>query len=253
MTLMQKLEETKDRIEHQFGRKVLAVFPAGSQTRQMALPESDLDLIVVVFPSMQDLFLSRQVSEKLEKEDIEIKDVRNFFQMLKKQNPAVLTVLNSSEGLLDLDYCFLVDNSWRVYDVFRCTMAVLAMTFRDLTAAENKPEQAAKYLSRAWYNLDTAAFLAQYQYYPRPDELTHAGQYLQVKQQNLSVLQEVFGKDPSVIMREQTEALRQDILQKKINLRGDPAQKSMNSISFWKSSSQNRQSNFKQIPEIKIN
>lgn len=219
MVTPEQLQAIKQTVEKEFGRKVLAVFPVGSRTMDLVLPGSDLDLVVVVAPSLHDLFESSQFAGKLEGQDVTIKDVRSFVEMLKKQNPGVLNILNNDVYLLDPDYSFLMDEIWRDFDVFRCTMSALATVKTDLKRAGAKPETAAKFLARCWYNLDVAKYLLQFEKYPRAKELEHAGAYIQVKKGNLAALGPLYGKDPAASMLKEAENLMEEALNKKSSLR----------------------------------
>lgn len=218
MVTNEQLNKTKEIVENQYGRKVLAVFPLGSQTMDLVLPGSDLDLVVVVAPSLHDLFESSRFSQKLADQDVEIKDVRSFVEMLKKQNPGILNVINNDVYLLNPDYSFLMDEIWRDFDVFRCTMSALATVKTDLKRAAAQPEQASKFLARAWYNLDVAKYLLQYEKYPRPAQLAHAGRYIEVKKGDPTILPSLYGPNPADSMLEEAEKLMDKALKQKGSL-----------------------------------
>ncbi len=116
--------EVKSKVEKLYPEnKVVGVFLVGSVAMHMFNSTSDIDAIAVVLPSLHNLFENTLLSDHHKDQDLTVVDVRKFFQMMQKQNPAVLNAVNTHYYWIEDGYDFLVDDFWRGYDVFRCCMA----------------------------------------------------------------------------------------------------------------------------------
>ena len=176
--------EVKSNVEKLYPEnKVVGVFLVGSVAMHMFNSTSDIDAIAVVLPSLHNLFENTLLSDHHKDQDLTVVDVRKFFQMMQKQNPAVLNAMNTHYYWIEDGYDFLVDDFWRGYDVFRCCMATLAMTRNDLKkfAQTENVEKQCKLLARVWFNLDQVQYMLDKNEYPAPPMLAHYGDYLKLK------------------------------------------------------------------------
>lgn len=79
------------------GYEIFAIFLRGSQNYQLDNEESDVDTVAVIFPNIEDIINAKSpvsTTKIIENDEhIEIKDIREFFNLLLKQNPSYLECL----------------------------------------------------------------------------------------------------------------------------------------------------------------
>ena len=94
------IEKCKDRYKFlkETGYNVLAVMLYGSQNYDLDTEDSDIDVKAILLPSLDDMIQNKSpISTNIEYENglIELKDIREFYKIIKKGNPAYLEVLVS--------------------------------------------------------------------------------------------------------------------------------------------------------------
>lgn len=78
-----------DKVIKKYGKEnVLGVFLYGSQNYNLATENSDVDTVAIIVPTFSDLCLQSPVSKELniDGEHCNVKDIREYMKMIKKQN-----------------------------------------------------------------------------------------------------------------------------------------------------------------------
>ena len=94
-------KRTKSDFEYlnSLGYEVLGVFMVGSQNYELDIENSDIDTKAIVIPKINDIVLNKQPESRLivleNSEHIEVKDIREMFKCLLKQNINFLEILFS--------------------------------------------------------------------------------------------------------------------------------------------------------------
>jgi predicted nucleotidyltransferase len=114
---MQAIEEHKDRVLQDYTEnEILGVFVYGSQNYGINTPNSDVDTLAILLPSLEDLCLKDAVTRTIilsNGEECVVKDIREYAKMVKKQNINFLEILFT-------DYCWLnprYNSLWEKYFV----------------------------------------------------------------------------------------------------------------------------------------
>jgi predicted nucleotidyltransferase len=114
---MQAIEEHKDRVLQDYTEnEILGVFVYGSQNYGINTPNSDVDTLAILLPSLEDLCLEDAVTRTItlsNGEECVVKDIREYAKMVKKQNINFLEILFT-------DYCWInpkYNSLWRKYFV----------------------------------------------------------------------------------------------------------------------------------------
>jgi predicted nucleotidyltransferase len=114
---MQAIEEHKDRVLQDYTEnEILGVFVYGSQNYGINTPNSDVDTLAILLPSLEDLCLKDAVTRTItlsNGEECVVKDIREYAKMVKKQNINFLEILFT-------DYCWInpkYNSLWRKYFV----------------------------------------------------------------------------------------------------------------------------------------
>ena len=110
--IFKRLHEDFDTVElmgMNQGFTCIGVFLRGSQNYNLDDEHSDIDSLAIVLPNLDNLIKGYKPSIEHHNEDdshIDIKDIRYFFDSLKKQNPSYLEMMTT-------DY-YVLDNNWKV-------------------------------------------------------------------------------------------------------------------------------------------
>lgn len=78
-----------DKVIKKYGKEnVLGVFLYGSQNYNLATENSDVDTVAIIVPTFSDLCLRSPISKELniDEEHCNVKDIREYMKMIKKQN-----------------------------------------------------------------------------------------------------------------------------------------------------------------------
>lgn len=136
--IKERLEEHWNELLKQVDeRYVLGLFLFGSQNYGTDGPESDIDTRAIVFPTFEDICFNRapvsRIHVRENGEHIEIKDVRLFFNEIRKQNPNTLEIMFTKYYKLNKEYfrawglfCIYREKVAR-YDKVRAIMTMLGM------------------------------------------------------------------------------------------------------------------------------
>lgn len=100
-------KRTKSDFEYlnSLGYEVLGVFMVGSQNYELDIENSDIDTKAIVIPKINDIVLNKQPESRLivleNSEHIEVKDIREMFKCLLKQNINFLEILFSKSSYIN--------------------------------------------------------------------------------------------------------------------------------------------------------
>jgi hypothetical protein len=113
--IMNKLKKHYDIALADFQEKrILGIFCRGSQNYLMDCENSDVDSVVIVFPSLLDIiYNAKPVSTTKITEDnehIEYKDIRLMFKVFKKRNPVNIEILYTKYKIINPIYLELWNN-----------------------------------------------------------------------------------------------------------------------------------------------
>ena len=103
-----------DKVIKKYGkRNVLGIFLYGSQNYNLAIENSDVDTIAIIVPTFSDLCLQSPVSKELniDGEHCNVKDIREYMKMIKKQN------INFTETLFT-EYCWVNPKYKTIWNLF---------------------------------------------------------------------------------------------------------------------------------------
>ena len=78
-----------DKVIKKYGKEnVLGVFLYGSQNYNLATENSDVDTVAIIVPTFSDLCLRSPISKELniDEEHCNVKDIREYMKMIRKQN-----------------------------------------------------------------------------------------------------------------------------------------------------------------------
>ena len=87
--------------------RIIGIFLRGSQNYGLANENSDVDSVVLVFPSRKDFIMNREaINYTIDDEDnkIQVLDIRLFFNQLRKSSPNCLELMFTKYYHLNLDY-----------------------------------------------------------------------------------------------------------------------------------------------------
>ena len=92
---------------------VMAVFLNGSQNYNLDYEGSDIDCKAIVLPGLEDIVLNKKAISKTivldNNEHIDVKDIRVFIEILKKQNISYLEVLFTKYMVVNTEYKDIID------------------------------------------------------------------------------------------------------------------------------------------------
>lgn len=103
-----------DKVIKKYGKEnVLGVFLYGSQNYNLATENSDVDTVAIIVPTFSDLCLQSPVSKELniDGEHCNVKDIREYMKMIKKQN------INFTETLFT-EYCWVNPKYKTIWNLF---------------------------------------------------------------------------------------------------------------------------------------
>ena len=116
--IFKRLHEDFDTVElmgKNQGFTCIGVFLRGSQNYNLDDEHSDIDSLAIVLPNLDNLIKGYKPSIEHHNEDdshIDIKDIRYFFDSLKKQNPSYLEMMVTDYYVLDYKWKVLWDEFW---------------------------------------------------------------------------------------------------------------------------------------------
>lgn len=136
--IKERLEEHWNELLKQIDeRYVIGLFLFGSQNYGTDGPESDIDTRAIVFPTFDDICFNRAPMSRIHVrengEHIEIKDIRLFFNEIRKQNPNTLEIMFTKYYKLNEEYAKVWElfciNREKIakYDRVRAVMTMLGM------------------------------------------------------------------------------------------------------------------------------
>ena len=102
-----------DKVIKKYGKEnVLGIFLYGSQNYNLAT-NSDVDTVAIIVPTFSDLCLRSPISKELniDEEHCNVKDIREYMKMIKKQN------INFTETLFT-EYCWVNPKYKTIWDLF---------------------------------------------------------------------------------------------------------------------------------------
>ena len=109
-----RIAEHANKVIKKYGKEnVLGVFLYGSQNYNLATENSDVDTVAIIVPTFSDLCLQSPVSKELniDGEHCNVKDIREYMKMIKKQN------INFTETLFT-EYCWVNPKYQTIWDLF---------------------------------------------------------------------------------------------------------------------------------------
>ena len=118
--IFKRLQEDFDTVElmgKNQGFTCIGVFLRGSQNYNLDDEQSDIDSLAVVLPNLDNLIKGYKVSIEHHNEDdshVDIKDIRYFFDSLKKQNPSYLEMMVTDYYVLNSDWESLWNDFWNM-------------------------------------------------------------------------------------------------------------------------------------------
>lgn len=104
--------DTVDLMGKNQGFTCIGVFLRGSQNYNLDDEHSDIDSLAIVLPNLDNLIKGYKASIEHHNEDdshIDIKDIRYFFDSLKKQNPSYLEMMSTEYYVLDYKWKVMWD------------------------------------------------------------------------------------------------------------------------------------------------
>ena len=116
--IFKRLHEDFDTVElmgMNQGFTCIGVFLRGSQNYNLDDEHSDIDSLAIVLPNLDNLIKGYKPSIEHHNEDdshIDIKDIRYFFDSLKKQNPSYLEMMTTDYYVLDYKWKVMWDEFW---------------------------------------------------------------------------------------------------------------------------------------------
>ena len=93
--------------------RIIGIFLRGSQNYGLANENSDVDSVVLVFPSKEDFIMNKQaINYTIDDGDnkIQVLDIRLFFHQLRKSSPNCLELMFTKYYHLNLDYSLFWEN-----------------------------------------------------------------------------------------------------------------------------------------------
>ena len=127
---------------------ILGIFLYGSQNYGTDTETSDVDTKAIIVPSFKDLCLSPIVSKEIHLENgehCEVKDIREFVKMLRKQNINFVEVLYTNHYWINPRYrdiweSFFIDKREVIshYDVNKCVQSICGQAIH--TLKQNKTD-----------------------------------------------------------------------------------------------------------------
>ena len=118
--IFKRLQEDFDTVElmgKNQGFTCIGVFLRGSQNYNLDDEQSDIDSLAVVLPNLDNLIKGYKPSIEHHNEDdshIDIKDIRYFFDSLKKQNPSYLEMMHTEYYVLNDNWESLWNDFWNM-------------------------------------------------------------------------------------------------------------------------------------------
>ena len=118
--IFKRLHEDFDTVElmgKNQGFSCIGVFLRGSQNYNLDDEQSDIDSLAIVLPNLDNLIKGYKPSIEHHNEDdshVDIKDIRYFFDSLKKQNPSYLEMMSTEYYVLDYKWKVLWDEFWNM-------------------------------------------------------------------------------------------------------------------------------------------
>lgn len=96
-------EELFEKLKNNLNREILAIYLTGSHLNNLNTWKSDVDFIVVVAPSFEEVVSGNYTGQQLDLVDAKVYNMFNFINLLRKSNPNMLEIiykepLYSSEG-----------------------------------------------------------------------------------------------------------------------------------------------------------
>lgn len=160
-SIMKKLQKHLDYAKQIFNEdKIVGVFLYGSQNYNLSTPTSDVDSILVILPSFDDLLFNKTWYSKelyLEDEHIVVKDIRCYREELLKQNINYLETLFGESYILnnkykDLFKMYFFDNKDLIgnYNNYKMKKAVAGQLYNTLKQAKNNNEKEDKNLANCF-------------------------------------------------------------------------------------------------------
>lgn len=160
-SIMKKLQKHLDYAKQIFNEdKIVGVFLYGSQNYNLSTPTSDVDSILVILPSFDDLLFNKTWYSKelyLEDEHIVVKDIRCYREELLKQNINYLETLFGESYILnnkykDLFKMYFFDNKDLIgnYNNYKMKKAVAGQLYNTLKQAKNNNEKEDKELANCF-------------------------------------------------------------------------------------------------------
>ena len=93
--------------------RIIGIFLRGSQNYGLTNENSDVDSVVLVFPSKEDFIMNKQaINYTIDDGDnkIQVLDIRLFFHQLRKSSPNCLELMFTKYYHLNLDYSLFWEN-----------------------------------------------------------------------------------------------------------------------------------------------
>lgn len=160
-SIMKKLQKHLDYAKQIFNEdKIVGIFLYGSQNYNLSTPTSDVDSILVILPSFDDLLFNKTWYSKelyLEDEHIVVKDIRCYREELLKQNINYLETLFGESYILnnkykDLFKMYFFDNKDLIgnYNNYKMKKAVAGQLYNTLKQAKNNNEKEDKKLANCF-------------------------------------------------------------------------------------------------------
>lgn len=193
------LSVIEDFVREKYHREVIGVFELGSMAMGLANEKSDMDVMVWVLPTWEDVVNGVEFSKHTQLEyanaDVVIKDIRLVPRLLRKQNPSVMGLLNTYNYYVAEEWEFILDDFWRTFDPRRCFISATKLMESDYTCyTQGKVDYTSEKLaSRLWYTYDLANVLKETKRYPNNWELPNDGKYLSVKNGDFTELYAMSG------------------------------------------------------------
>lgn len=99
------------------GFTCIGIFLRGSQNYNLDDEQSDIDSLAIVLPNLNNLIKGYKPSIEYHNADgshVDIKDIRYFFDSLKKQNPSYLEMMTTDYYVLDYKWKVMWEDFWNM-------------------------------------------------------------------------------------------------------------------------------------------
>lgn len=109
--------DTVDLMGKNQGFTCIGIFLRGSQNYNLDDEQSDIDSLAIVLPNLDNLIKGYKPSVEHHNADdshIDIKDIRYFFDSLKKQNPSYLEMMTTDYYVLDYKWKVMWEEFWNM-------------------------------------------------------------------------------------------------------------------------------------------